>query len=160
MLCETAAGPYAAHCPGAGVVDNLTSGQDGEGLNPEVHTNNRVRLGRSQHGPLDLDSERHEPTTRIKPDRSRHHPRIPSIDPPHKPGCVLMHLDPAQSRQDCVFGLAADRPCGEPDAEPAAVPGLEPGKPNRSALAFPCTGVTPVLQRPRQPVKAGVERLF
>src|SRR5450631_3693451 len=90
-----------------------------------------------QHWSLRVDGERHEPAAPLKPGRSRDHPRSAGLDLGDQPGRVLMQLDPAQSRQDYVSGLAADRAGGEPDRALAAVPGLEPGNPTGAPLRFP-----------------------
>src|ERR1035437_8676320 len=144
----------------SGVGKLLTGRQDRKGLDPEVDTNHDIRPGGSQRGTLRVYGKRHEPAAPLKPDRRRQHPRSAHVDFADQPAGVLMQFDPAQPGQDSVLGLAPDRTRGEPDRAPAAVFGLEPGEPDRCALTFPAAGVAPVLQCPRQPVKAGVESLL
>src|SRR5258705_2303912 len=59
-----------------------------------------------------------------------------------------------------AVGLDPDGAGGEPHAGCAAAAGLEPGKTHLPAFTFARGGVVPVLQRPGNPIQAGVERLL
>src|ERR1019366_3256306 len=75
-------------------VGNLLPGREhGEGFAPQVHTDHRASHGRCQGGALHVDGERHEPLATLEPDRSRYHPRSPSVDLVDQPGGVLVELD-------------------------------------------------------------------
>jgi hypothetical protein len=46
------------------------------GVDPQVHTDHRVRPGRRPHGALDFDGERDEPAAGFSPDGRRHDPGV------------------------------------------------------------------------------------
>src|SRR5215467_4088459 len=137
-------------------------GEHGQAGDAQVHTYRCAWSRGCLLGALDLDLERDEPPSVLKPDRGRQDAGSAGYEAAVQLSRGLVGADRAQSEQCHVppVGLQADGAGGEPARQPGLVLGLQPGHADRLAFALTSAGLGTVVERGGGVRQAGAVRLL